>query len=330
MHVAVVGLGTTGSQVARQLRPPEVARITLYDVDEQRIGPVRGSLDDNLEIIAGLPSTASPPDVTILAGPVGTHYDLARSLLTAGGHVVSISDDPNEVQRLLRLDPLAVSQHRSLVVGAGFCPGLTEILARWAGDQLDQVDGVSVATAGTGGPACARQHHRAFKRDAHDWRDGVWEYRRGGSGRDLAWFPDPIGARDTYFAALASPLLLQRTYPTARRISARVSATRRDRLTERLPMLRPPHRDGGPGGIRVEVRGRLDGAVETLVYGVMDYPSVAAGTVSAVVAIAAAREQAPLGASGLCGWDDPATLLVELHNRGVQVASFSGQVVPKH
>lgn len=324
MRIAVIGLGTTGSHLARQLRPPEVDHVYLHDPDEDRVAAVRGALDRHLDISTGPPTPGDPPDVVVLAGPVGTHIEPARALLAAGSHVVSISDDPNEVEQLLALDPEANDRGRSVVVGAGFCPGLSEILARWAGDQLDRVEGVSVATAGTGGPACARQHHRALKRDARDWRGAHWETRRGGSGRDLAWFPDPIGARDTYLAALASPILLQRLYPDADRISARVSATRRDRFTIRLPMLRRPHLDGGPGGIRVEVRGRVGRAVETLVYGVMDHPSVAAATVAAVAAVAAGRGLAPIGAHGLCQWDAPGALLTELHRRGVKVASFSG------
>ena len=326
MRAAVLGLGTTGSHVARQLRRPDVDRLVVFDPDPSRIGPVRGAIDRSVEVITGPPDPDDRPDVTVLAGPVGTHVEPARRMVEAGGHVVSISDDPDEVEQLLALDELAVDRRCSLVVGAGFCPGLSEILARWAGDQLDRVEGVSVATAGTGGPACARQHHRALKRDARDWRGGHWEIRRGGSGRDLAWFPDPIGARDCYLAALASPLILQRTYPTAERLSARVSANRRDRFTIRLPMLRRPHADGGPGGIRVEVRGRSGRAVETLVYGVMDHPSVAAATVAAVTAVAAARGLAPLGANGLARWDDPASLLSELHRRGIKVASFTGQL----
>lgn len=326
MKVAVVGLGTTGSHLARQLRPPEVTQLTLHDPDESRVARVRGAIDRSITVVTGPPSPSDPPDVVVLAGPTGTHRDRAAEMLRAGSHIVSISDDPTEVEDLLALDALAVERGRSVVVGAGFCPGLSEILARWAGDQLDRVDGVSIATAGTGGPACARQHHRALKREARDWRDGHWEVRRGGSGRDLAWFPDPIGARDCYLAALASPLLLQRTYPEADRISARVSATRRDRFTIRLPMLRRPHADGGPGAIRVEVRGRSGQAVETLVYGVMDHPSVAAASVAAVAAVAAGNEQAPLGANGLSRWDDPTSLLQELHRRGVKVATFTGQL----
>lgn len=326
MRVAIVGLGTTGSHLARQLRQPDVEHVQLHDPDESRVRSVRGALDPDVGVEAGQPSPSDPPDVVVLAGPTGTHLEPARTMLDAGSHVVSISDDPSEVEQLLALDPLAVERGRSVVVGAGFCPGLSEILARWAGDQLDRVVGISVATAGTGGPACARQHHRALKQEARDWRQGHWEVRRGGSGRDLAWFPDPIGARDTYLAALSSPLILQRTYPEADRISARVSANRRDRLTIRLPMLRRPHLDGGPGGIRVEVRGRVGDSVETLVYGVMDHPSVAAGTVAAVVAIAAGRQLAPLGANGLAAWDEPVALLTELHRRGVRAAAFTGQL----
>jgi hypothetical protein len=121
-------------------------------------------------------------------------------------------------------------------------------------------------------------------------------------------------------------LLIQRVFPQARRIAARVSATRRDRITAGLPMLRPPHADGGPGAIRVEVRGRVDERFETVVLGVMDHPSVAAGTVAAVAAIAAGRGLAPLGAHGLSRWDHPASVLAELHRRGVKVAEFDGQL----
>jgi hypothetical protein len=326
MKVALLGLGTTGSHLARQLRPPDVGALQLFDPDDGRVGPVTSALDKRIVASAGLPSPSDPPDVTVLAGPVGTHAEQAERMLAAGSHVVSISDGPDEVDQLLSLDSLALSVDRSLVVGGGFCPGLSELLVGLAAGKLDDVDSISIARAGTAGPACARQHHRALQTSGRDWRDGTWETRRGGSGRDLAWFPDPIGARDCYRGALPSPLLLQPVFPNAHRISARMAANRRDRFTDRLPMLRRPHVDGGPGGIRVEVRGRSAGAVETLVYGVMDHPSVAAATVAAVAAIRAGRGLAPVGAHGLASWPDPAEVLLELYGRGVKVATFSGEL----
>lgn len=328
MRLALVGLGTTGSHLARQLIQAPASSLTLFDIDRGRLRRVSEAVAtvarDGLTVTSAKPTPSDPPDVVVLAGPVGTHIEMATEMLRAGSHIVSISDQPAEVEQLLWLDRLATKIGRSVVVGAGFAPGLSCVLTRYAADQLDSVDVISVYKAGTGGPACARQHHQALKRTGHDWIDGSWVLRRGGSGRDLAWFPEPFGARDCYRASLASPVLLQRQYPEAQRISARMSATRRDRLTSRLPMLRPPHDDGGPGAIRAEVRGRKGIAIETVILGVMDHPSVAGATVAAVAAVEAGAGRAPVGANGLVHWSDPKAFLTELRLRGVRVASFSG------
>ena len=102
-------------------------------------------------------------------------------------------------------------------MGAGFSPGYTCLLARHAAARLDSVDEIHVARSGTGGPACARQHHRALAGTAVDWRDGEWQERRAGSGRELCFFPDPIGAADCYRAELPDPFVL---VPRVRRASA--------------------------------------------------------------------------------------------------------------
>lgn len=327
MTIAVVGLGATGSHVARQLR--HTGELLLHDTDSERAARVYEALtgtERRLDPWAGVSA-----DVVILATPAGRHGRAAEAALRSGAHVVSISDRPDDVSDLLALDHLARDHERSLVAGAGFAPGLTCLLAKHAAGLLDAVDSIAVAKSGTGGPACARQHHRALKRSGREWIDGTWLLRRGGSGRDLAWFPEPIGAADCYRASLPSPMLLQRAFPEARRISARVAATRRDRFTSRLPMLRPPHADGGPGAIRVEMRGRRHGSVETVVYGVMDHPSVAAGAVAAVTAIELLEGRAPVGAFGLAELDDPLRLLRILHERGVRAATYegSGPVAPR-
>lgn len=328
MKVALIGVGTTGSHVARQLLQSGVSNLTLYDPDGDRLRQVAKAIvdvaSDEVSINTDPLDDADPPDVAVIAGPIGGHVAVAERWLNRGSHIVSVSDDLAEVAALLELDDLARRQQRCVAVGAGFAPGLSCVLARYAADQLDRVEVISVYKAGTGGPACARQHHRALKGDGHDWLDGEWVLRRGGSGRDLAWFPDPFGAHDCYRAALPSPVLLQRVFPEAHRISARMAATRRDRFTSRLPMLRPPHLDGGPGAIRVEVRGRLGRAVETVILGVIDHPSVASGTLAAVATEELAGGGIAPGARGLASWPDPKHLLAKLRHRGVRVATFSG------
>ena len=84
--------------------------------------------------------------------------------------------------RLLGLDGLARRADRTVVVGAGFAPGLSCLLALHASTLFQRVDEVHVAKAGTGGPACARQHHWALAQPALDWRDGAWVRATGRLG----------------------------------------------------------------------------------------------------------------------------------------------------
>jgi hypothetical protein len=178
---------------------------------------------------------------------------------------------------------------------------------------------------GTGGPSCAQAHHRALAGAALDWRDGTWVTRRAGSGRELCWFPDPIGGEDCYRAALPDALLLAPAFPGVERITARMGANRRDRITSRFPMLRPPHPEGGPGAARVEVRGRRGAARVVHVLGAMDRPAVAAGTVAALAAFAAGTGQLTRnGAGGLAELVDPLWFLGVLAQRGVKAAVFEG------
>lgn len=328
MRIAVLGVGAVGARAARQLLSTEgVAEVVLRDEHQGRLREVARSLGDGARIDDGPLAAPVDADVVVLAGPVGAHAAQARVALGRDQSVVSVADDLTEVRALLDLDAEARERGVTVTVGAGFAPGLTCVLAAHAAARLDVVDEVHVAKVGTGGPACARQHHRALGRMAVDWRDGGWVQRSPGSGRELCWFPDPIGAEDCYRAALPDALVLVPAFPGVTRVTARVAATRRDRLTARLPMLWPTHPEGGPGAVRVEVRGRRGDARDVVVLGAMDRPAVAAGAVAAISALWAAQGQlrGP-GASGLAGAVEPVPFLAELARRGVRAAVFQGEV----
>jgi hypothetical protein len=261
----------------------------------------------------------------LLCVPAGLHAERAATALAAGWSVVSAADAVTDIESLLALDGEARRHRLALVVGAGFSPGLSCLLARHAAALFDTVEEIAVAKSGTGGPDCARHHHRARITANWEWHDGRWIRRRAGSGRRLAWFPDLIGPLDCYRAGLAEPLLLQRSFPHSRRLNARMAATRRDRLTARLPMLRPPHADGGPGGLLVEVWGRRLGRSEVVVYGAADHPALVAGVVAAVTAEGIARGWFPsTGCCSLADATDSVTVLHALHDAGVRVATFEG------
>ena len=325
MKIAVVGVGATGARAARQLAATDAVEAVLaHDTDPDRTRLLHEAMPDRVQIIGEEALLGADVDAVLLATPSGAHLPMARALVGRGVGVISTSDAIDDVRDLLALDPWCRDEGVTVVAGAAFSPGFSCLLARHAAAGFDHVDEVHVAKVGTGGPACARQHHRALGGIAVDWRDDEWVERPGGSGRELCWFPDPIGGADCYRAALPDAMLLQPAFPAVSRGTARLGATRRDRLTARLPMLRPPHPEGGPGALRVEVRGRQGQRRETKVLGAMDRPGVAAGAVAAVAALWVAEGRLLPGSAGLAAGDDALGLLGELARRGVRAAVFEG------
>jgi saccharopine dehydrogenase-like NADP-dependent oxidoreductase len=321
----VVGAGAVGVRAARQLLfLGAVDRLTVVDASAARLDAVVESLGPPATEAADIATAATGADVVILAAPYG-HRAAAETALERGASVVSVSDDVDQVRGLLDLDAEARERGLHVVVGAGFSPGLSCLLAAHAARSFEAVDEMHVAKVGTGGPACARQHHVALRGPAVESANGTWQRRRGGSGRALIWFPDPVGGVDCYRAALPEPVLLAGAFPDAERITARVSANRRDRLTAHLPMLRRPHPEGELGGVRVEVRGRQGQVRGDRVLGAVDRPAVAAGAVAAVAARWVVDGRlSRTGAGGLASLVDPGPFLAALADRGVKAAIFEG------
>ncbi len=334
MRAVLLGMGAVGLRAARQLAATEgLDRLVLVHHDRAKLAEVADALNSpsRVEIVTSSKGALPPTDVLADADVVvvttpGGHRAAAEVALEQGVHVVSVSDDIEEVRGLLALDAEARERAVSIVIGAAFAPGLSCVLARHAASAFDTILEVHVASIGTGGPECARRHHAALSETAIDWRDGAWRRRPAGSGRELCWFPDPIGGADCYRAARPDALLLVPSFPGVKRVTARMAATRRDRLTAWMPMLRPPHPEGMLGAIRVEVRGLRGPGHDAEVYGALDRPAVAAGTVAAVAAIWTADGRlARPGAGGLAELiDEPVPFLQELARRGVRAAVFEG------
>jgi hypothetical protein len=273
-----------------------------------------------------VPPSGQAADVTVIAEPAAVRRS-ALAALEAGSHVVCPVDDPIDVRHLLELDAQARAAGRTVAIGTAMAPGLSCVLAAHLVPRFARVEEIHVASLGTGGPACARRHHAALAGIAIDWADGAWRRRAGGSGRELVWFPEPVGGADCYRAALPDALLLAPAFPECRRITARLEATRRDRLTSWLPMLRRPHPEGMVGAVRVEVRGwNADDQPDVRILGAATAPAEVAAAVTAVTARwAGAGRLARLGAAGLAELVEPTgKFLADVTRAGVPVSLFEG------
>jgi len=265
--VAVIGNGVVGQRVVKRLELKGPGR-RIVRLDERTTDLSRTRRLDQVA-------------VAVLAHP-GPHHAAARALVSRGVSVVSVGDRVADVDSMIRFSASAIGGGATLVVGAGMSPGLTGVIARHLAAQLAEVDEIHVAIHGTAGPACARQHHRALAGVALSYDETGFVTSRAGSGRELAWFPEPVGAYDCYRAEMPVARVLHDVFPTVTRITARMSANRRDRFTSRLPMLTPPHPEGGVGAVRVEVRGAdHDGGRQTVIGGVAEMVGTAAAATAA-------------------------------------------------
>lgn len=304
----MIGDGVVGERIVRRL-PLAIAGVDITTVDPHRWTPL----------------DVAHCDVVVLA-TAAPHAMSAAQLLAEGIATVSVADRLDDVRALADLDDAARNAGVPLVVGAGMSPGLTGLLARHLASRMATVDEIHIAVHGTAGPSCAREQHRALAGLAVGWHDGAWIRRPAGSGRELVFFPEPVGGYDCYRAEMASPILLHASFPEVERISARVSANRRDRFTSWLPMLSPPHREGGVGAVRVEVRGAsADGGRTTEVLGIAELVGTATAATAVAFTRSAAAGELPVGVVRTADAElDTLGLLRTIGGLGVRLQEFTG------
>ena len=326
--IGIIGAGLVGTHVTDALVARGQVQLMVNDTNaaaSRRLSILAGSGASKVQVVST--NEMFSANVVVLACP-GPHAKAARKLLEAGVSVVSCSDDLDDTLAMLDLDAIATQARQTLVVGATMSPGLSGVLVRTMSTRFSSVDEAHIAIHGTAGPACAQQHHRALAGQSIGWHDGDWLRRPAGSGRELCWFPDPVGPRDCYRAELADPVAIHQALPELLRVTVRMSANRRDRLTARLPMLTPPHAEGGIGALRVEVRGWRDDARHVEVVGIADRVAHIAGLVAATAARKVIGGEFASGVRVLGDDDSPnVAMLNDVVEDGLRIQEFVGSAL---
>lgn len=321
MRVGVSGCGSVGTRLARLLAEEQSVSSVL--VSDPRAGAARrASLAAGRKGCVADELFSSRIDVLVLCGPSDTHAEQARKALENCTPVVSTARSSLDVCELLSLDRISKLVGVPVVVGAGWTPGLSCLLAGVAARCMERVSEIRVVRAGSTGVSCARETLSELTGVARVWRGGAWSSRVAGWGRELVWLPDPIGAVDTRSADAGDVYLLAETFPDARRIEVRVAAGLPRALAARLGI--GPRRQRGDGVVafRIDVRGWAGGRPVHRVFGGLDRGCMATASVAARVAAAVCRGEAVPGAYGLSSWAEPRSLLRELSDAGVRCAVY--------
>jgi hypothetical protein len=328
--VLLVGLGAVGTRAARQLADTAgVSRLLVVDRHADRAEMVADALGHRVEAVDWTPDAELPPGVDVVASANGGGTDaaVADRALGAGVPFASVSDDTRVLHDLLARDQEARAHGVALAAGCGLAPGLADVLARHAADAFETVEEIQVARAGAAGPASAATMRRARHDPALEWHDGQLVETRRRVGAELVWFPDPIGALECALVANGVELLAS-SFTGVGRVNMRYAEPPEERPV--LRWLRPPMVGAGWGAARVEVWGSRGRARETVVYGVIEQTSTAAGTVLAITAAGLAgvldvlETPRQAGVHGLATLAAPIPFLGELAHRGVRAAVFEG------
>ncbi|MEX0665551.1 MAG: hypothetical protein WD598_12400 [Acidimicrobiia bacterium] len=326
--VLLVGAGAVGARAGRQLVDTSgIDQVFVADREPERSEAVAELLGPTASVVVWPPAGIAEVDAVAVALPGAAALSVARAAVSARRPVAAVSDEEVAIAALLALDAPARDAGVAVIAGCALVPGLSEVLARHAANDLDAADEVHVARAGAAGPECVAALRRIRRVRALEWRDDTWRSERR-LGPQLVWFPDPVGARECDVAP-SGVALMRDAVPGARHASVRVAEPPVRNTLMALLGRRPL--DNGWGAARVEVWGWRGEARESIVYGVIERPAVAAGTVLAVTAarlagalptITFAAE--PIGAGGLGTFVTPAPFLAELARRGVKAAAFEG------
>ena len=94
-------------------------------------------------------------DVDLVMNTVGPFYrfgvPIVRAAISVGRSYVDINDDFAPTREVLELDSDAREADVTVLIGMGASPGVTNILARHAADQLDEVDAIQTVWGHVGG-----------------------------------------------------------------------------------------------------------------------------------------------------------------------------------
>jgi saccharopine dehydrogenase-like NADP-dependent oxidoreductase len=158
MQVLIVGAGGQGAPCASILaRDAEISRIVLGDIDldlahrvKDRIGsdkitPVK--LDAGS--VAEIEKAAQGVDVVVNLTLIRFNDNVMQAALNSGAHYVDTALGNPVWDQFLAGEPIALDWNfkqagLTALVGCGAAPGLTNVLARYACDKLDQVDEIRI------------------------------------------------------------------------------------------------------------------------------------------------------------------------------------------
>jgi saccharopine dehydrogenase (NAD+, L-lysine-forming) len=234
MKVLILGgCGTQGSSAARELiKHEDVSQVILADkkVDLAKVHETVRSSEKISTLTLDVADSERLVNIIIgndvVINSVGPYWrfgvQTVKAAIAAGVNYIDICDNCNVSKEIFELDESAKKAGVSICTGFGGSPGITNILAKYAADKLDEVDEIgvfwAVAVNDAFGVAGLTQAMSQFIGDVVQYIDGHWIEVAAGSGSEEVTFMEPAGKGEVYYAAHPEAVTLPRFIPGIRTV----------------------------------------------------------------------------------------------------------------
>lgn len=156
----------------------------------------------------------------VVATTLGPYYiygeRVLRAAIEAKTNLVDINDDQDATQACLNLDKEAQNAGITAIICLGATPGITNVLARYGADKLDEVDDIHISwywtTVGPSGSGLAIIDHvfHATSGDILTYRDGKLVKVPADSEPETMEFIPPVGTGHVAHFGHPEPLTIPR------------------------------------------------------------------------------------------------------------------------
>jgi saccharopine dehydrogenase-like NADP-dependent oxidoreductase len=212
MHIIVLGgAGAMGRVTARALTEyDEIERITIADYNEARASELAAALGSpkiearqiDVNDKVRLRELLRGADVALSAVDYIYNLPILQACIAERVHYADLGGLFHMSRKLMALHEQAEAAGITAILGMGGTPGITNLLARSAADQLDRVDSMKVelgcsdatpSTAPLVAPYSIRTILDEFTRSPQVFQDGEWYPQQPLSGQEEMIFPLPVG-----------------------------------------------------------------------------------------------------------------------------------------
>lgn len=356
--IALGGAGDMGSEAVRDLvKNEEVEEVIIADYDLKKAQELSSKLGEKTEALFvdannhnNLVEVISGKDVALSC--IGPFYKfeekVARAAIEAKVNYISICDDFDATEAVLKLDEEAKKRGVTVLTGVGWTPGMSNVLARKGANELDKVEEINIAWAGD----CADSEGLAvIKHTLHIYTGKIKTYREGkyleipaASGKEMVEFPEPIGRIPVYHLGHPEPVTIPYFMKGIRTVTLKGGLTpvwvngvtklfvrlgltntveKRDKYAQLIKdrLIRYMMKGAKKfSGLRVDVKGEKEGKKTHLTFKAVDHMNRLTGIPLAIGAIILGKgeiEQKGVIAPEAC--IDPDKFIKELERREIRV-----------